>query len=1412
MLPIQSLLSITILTIASDVYAHDSDKEHQGPQTCGGRLKGPVGIIQTPNFPDAFPVPIKCKWIIEHDLVNGTISIYFTQQYITSGLTFTEYTYYDDTYKLEERRALTVTEENITKIKWLQVQSPVLVVELNLNRQEGTQLRALGLLSVFGFNMTYAIRAPTDPPGPPSCSAIECRLLGHCYARHDYKEFFCSCFEGYSGVDCGVGPLCPRTSNICKNGGTCRQMGLAAVSCICADGFTGDLCEARIGQPECGIAECSEGCKKKALCDCNPKDADFSSAHYDTRLQVVDQPNVNISQEILKQLTSYLLTSNITLDDEIEILNISSVEASGARVVWVRVWSSRRSAGILRAALARLAATRARTHTLRLLPDTLHFEMQPALSLHALAVNQRPEVWEGSEFILTCMAYGSPHITFDWYKDGVKINFNGTTREIWTRLVSEDALGRRMSVLGISEAGQIDGGVWSCAAQDAGRRRCRAITLTVLTPPSVRLVPSALTVFRGDNVSITCLAGAGRAHGVLGFSWARERSLLPMQPDRHVWEDLYPAGSVLKLYNVQKSSEYRCQVSSVAGTNSAGVWVWALGPDDEACQSEATRGTLWTRTAPGAHATHTCPGGYTGEITRFCEPKTGQHGVKWMVPDFSGCDADSLRNIYERFTRISYGYSWANVSDVTHQYYSVLRSLPIHPGVGVIPLRHTIHMLQYLLSGVAKYSDRINSAPHLLNIYDHLLTHTETFLDEQKIYELQNAIVEAASMKNKFSMHYHSFSVRSESAVHLEVRHAPGQQNIHEWDVVLAHVELAPASENLTIVSVMYHDLGARLPSLRTFTEYKAGRELQYVVCSQQLQVSIFGAAFEHKLQHTITLLFEHSRNLSADVSKLECGLRSMDTPGTWTLTGCDVRVSEKMRVTCRCRSTRGGTIALLTRASHTSTDTEKELRGIVVISVSIGGAMCICACALQLFSLIPAATRGQDILPKLLKATTAVGHAVAMFTLLHCDVQDAACPGALGWVLATCWCISCAALCSQPLLLHAELAERAQRTHSVGLLAGVCVLTCLCARLWGDMPLQVGSAAGAVYSGGIALLTVLSFILAISAHRTLRHVTYKLPPDRRIRKDRSRVVFNTLVLLLTTSAAQITAVTYIQSLDRQHVHVVALSIAALANGLAMLVCYVIRDEECVRAARSALSLSNSRNWDHSPAGDTSLSLYIKQAGEVESRGGAVHVLESCSSPVSPTLSYWRARPLDSPTRINRMDCNSDSRADIVRSVEYKHTTVSPRGCSQMPVCDLIPVRAPQQYRATVCLELAPSHQVVTCTKSIEPYSGTSADTSKDTCTICAKSNPDVSKLASPPIKSCLKKTSRGLTSSTSLPSIDTIKDDSDKPHIEHVNREWKKAYDNPQTDKVLNKISSDLDFLLNRQSNVSHHIEEVPT
>lgn len=84
-----------------------------------------------------------------------------------------------------------------------------------------------------------------------------------------------------------------------------------------------------------------------------------------------------------------------------------------------------------------------------------------------------------------------------------------------------------------------------------------------------------------------------------------------------------------------------------------------------------------------------------------------------------------------QFILISYGYSWDNVSHVAHQYGAVLRSLPAHPGEGTLPLQHSREMLHYLLSAASKQRDRAESVEHLLKIYDTLLKHPDSFLDEE---------------------------------------------------------------------------------------------------------------------------------------------------------------------------------------------------------------------------------------------------------------------------------------------------------------------------------------------------------------------------------------------------------------------------------------------------------------------------------------------------------------------------------------------------------------------------------------------------------------------------------------------------------------------------------------------------------
>lgn len=157
---------------------------------CGGVLTEQRGIITSPNFPNKFPVPITCVWIIDGSMVpltaNISIIIYLTQLYAMSGLKFTEYMYYSEDYKVPSQNIIELREENVTNVAWLKFSSPYLEIKFTMDNLYGTHLRVLDrLLNVFGFNVTYEIEI--DKVKSSTCNTKQCSFLGHCYATVDYS-------------------------------------------------------------------------------------------------------------------------------------------------------------------------------------------------------------------------------------------------------------------------------------------------------------------------------------------------------------------------------------------------------------------------------------------------------------------------------------------------------------------------------------------------------------------------------------------------------------------------------------------------------------------------------------------------------------------------------------------------------------------------------------------------------------------------------------------------------------------------------------------------------------------------------------------------------------------------------------------------------------------------------------------------------------------------------------------------------------------------------------------------------------------------------------------------------------------------------------------------------------------------
>lgn len=155
---------------------------------CGGTLTALRGIIQTPNFPNKFKVPIQCTWIIDASAIakqNVSIVVYFTQQFVLSGLQFTEYAYYSDDIKVKSDHAVfELNDKTVTQVSWVRFYTHFLEIKFTMNDLYGTHLRALDrLLDVYGFNITYEI---DEIVKPYQCNALLCRYLGHCYSTENF--------------------------------------------------------------------------------------------------------------------------------------------------------------------------------------------------------------------------------------------------------------------------------------------------------------------------------------------------------------------------------------------------------------------------------------------------------------------------------------------------------------------------------------------------------------------------------------------------------------------------------------------------------------------------------------------------------------------------------------------------------------------------------------------------------------------------------------------------------------------------------------------------------------------------------------------------------------------------------------------------------------------------------------------------------------------------------------------------------------------------------------------------------------------------------------------------------------------------------------------------------------------------
>ncbi|GBM37511.1 hypothetical protein AVEN_224395-1 [Araneus ventricosus] len=188
---------------------------------CGGVLRNSKGIISTPNYPEPYPVPINCRWVIEAPS-DKVIAIYFTQYYMREGMTVTEYAFFSETLYMGKKEFGMISSDR--EPTYLVSNKPVLVLDFLVRESGNIHMRVREhLLDVFGFNITYEIVGRNETVRKEACIYHHCSYAGSCYAAAFFTGYLCHCFADFYGSECQYSPGCePGAESMCQNGGTCR--------------------------------------------------------------------------------------------------------------------------------------------------------------------------------------------------------------------------------------------------------------------------------------------------------------------------------------------------------------------------------------------------------------------------------------------------------------------------------------------------------------------------------------------------------------------------------------------------------------------------------------------------------------------------------------------------------------------------------------------------------------------------------------------------------------------------------------------------------------------------------------------------------------------------------------------------------------------------------------------------------------------------------------------------------------------------------------------------------------------------------------------------------------------------------------------------------------------------------------
>ncbi|XP_063223579.1 uncharacterized protein LOC134531698 [Bacillus rossius redtenbacheri] len=747
---------------------------------------------------------------------------------------------------------------------------------------------------------------------------------------------------------------------------------------------------------------------------------------------------------------------------------------------------------------------------------------------------------------------------------------------MWEEVAQGDSQDQYVSVLGAQAARRLDEGRYTCQVVEWGVQQCRSATLAVLSAPEVIVVPRSLTVRKGQNASIVCVSRQDGRRERFGYNWTKNKALLGVTPGREVWEDLRPAGSILRLFDLQRSARYECLAHGRRPARAAVVAVDVLGAGLPACPPQAR----WPLTAPHGVALLACPPPAAGTASRRCALRDGA-AAAWLPPDLSGCARPGLAALRDQVESLTLGYETTNVSESLCQCLRYLEEQPSPlPGEGktVVSLLRT---LQDFLLHTKDREDFLASKDTFLRVINALLEDRRSLTDQQSVAELQSLVRGTGLLWASVLGSGHA----SFSCVTLDVLGASGPGAVHlrfplanlsypSWLLDRFDLRVLPAAaetlKNFTIIVQVYKNLADFLHQ-RDVGRRRDGQEFQYEMISRVLSVEVREEREQVSLELELELeleLVRPGRNCSD--CEVACAVRPLGAgPRAWDLEACStVLLPAEARALCHCRRPGSYTLLLVGRVATAGREPGESPQAVVLL----GCALCLTQTALALLLLLPCWWRHRSCLVYLkLQCCTATSG--AMGVLIYA-VRDSIPQSSFPYVstsLEALLLIGMSSHLSKVLIVYTEVAHmpkvRYLKKTVVSIITGLPVIAVFCSHLaYNSLGLQLhswwllyGTVLFNMFVTAMTVMFAMFVFLYFSVMRRLQIVCDKKLLDtsgvtRRVGLLRRGATIFSFMLVVDVSS-----VCYVNLHSRSYHYIFSLSSALL--GSIIFVCYIWKSE-----------------------------------------------------------------------------------------------------------------------------------------------------------------------------------------------------------------------------------------------------------